>query len=87
MTFGETATFEHFTSFRVVEMASETPDSVERIARAGKDTFIMLNVENVESQWQGLAPQVNLQALQDHFVVRTIATRGAYVLYSVGDPR
>ena len=87
LTFGETATLEHFTPFRVVEMASESPDSVEQIAQNAKDVFVLLNVENVESQWQGLAPQLNFQALDDRFVLAPIASRGAYVLYSVGSHR
>lgn len=83
LTFGETATLEHFTPYRVVELWSETPASVQAIARAGRDVFVLLDVENVESQWQGLGPQVNFQTLQDHFRLERIASRGAYVLYAV----
>ncbi len=83
LTFGETATLEHFTPYRIVEMWSETPASVQAIARQGKDIFVLLDVDNVESQWQGLAPQVNFQALRDHFHLQTVASRGAYVLYAV----
>jgi hypothetical protein len=60
---------------------------VEQIAQNAKDVFVLLNVENVESQWQGLAPQLNFQALDDRFVLAPIASRGAYVLYSVGSHR
>jgi 4-amino-4-deoxy-L-arabinose transferase-like glycosyltransferase len=87
LTFGETTTLEHFTPFRVVEIASESPDSVEQIAQNAKDVFVLLNVENVESQWQGLAPQLNFRALDDRFVLAPIASSGAYVLYSVGRHR
>lgn len=86
LTFGETATLQHFTSHRVVEMASETPQSVETLAHENKDVYLLLDVENVESQWQGLAPQINFQALQNDFVLRPIAVRGAYVLYAVMSP-
>ncbi len=87
MTFGETATLQHFASFRVIELADESPDSVEQIARGGKDIFVLLNVDNVESQWAGLAPQVNFHALRDHFILSALASRGEYVLYEVGSAR
>ncbi len=87
LTFNETATLAHFTPFRVIELASETPDSVERIVRPSQDIFVVLNVEIVESQWQGLAPQINFQTLQNDFVLRAIATHGAYTLYAVEGAR
>ncbi|HEX9077666.1 MAG TPA: hypothetical protein VF932_17910 [Anaerolineae bacterium] len=87
MSFGMTATLQHFTPFRVLEMAEESPTFVEQIARKEKDVFILIDVQNVEFQWTGLAPQVNLQTLRDHFDVQIIGTRDDYTLFSVGSAR
>jgi hypothetical protein len=87
MSFGMTATLQHFTPFRVLEMAEESPASVEQIARTEKDVFVLLDYQNVEFQWSGLAPQVDLSALRDHFDVQIVGTRDNYTLFSVGSAR
>jgi hypothetical protein len=87
MTFGMTATLQHFTPFHVFELAEESPASVVQIAREEKDVFVLLDVQNVEFQWTGLAPQVNYQAVRDHFSVQIIGTRDNYTLLYVGSAR
>ncbi|MGE5262094.1 MAG: ArnT family glycosyltransferase [Acidobacteriota bacterium] len=83
MSFGMTAILQHFTPFHVVEMAEESPSAVEQIARKEKHVMVLLDVQNVEAQWLGLAPQVNLQTLRDHFDMRIIGSRDNYTLFSV----
>jgi len=67
-----TATLAHLTSFQVVEIADETPASVEKIARDHTDVFLLVDVNNIESQWLRLAPQLNLDALREKFVLRVL---------------
>ncbi|MBI4786842.1 MAG: phospholipid carrier-dependent glycosyltransferase [Chloroflexi bacterium] len=84
ITFGLTATLSHYSSLRVVEISEESPDSVQTVARNGGEVFVLLNTENIESQWPGRAPQINFHALRDRFGLRVVGTRAPYTLYSVG---
>jgi hypothetical protein len=85
--FGMTATMVHFTPFQVIEIADETPDSVTKIARDGRAVYLLIDQDNIESQWTGLAPQLNVRALRNQFALRLLGTRDDYVLYSIGRAR
>ncbi len=87
ITFGITETLQHFTSLNIVESYDESSSSVEQIARERRNVFVLLDVENIESQWSGLSPQVNYHTLRDRFALQVIGTYGPYVLFSIGSIR
>lgn len=84
--FGITETLKHRTAFRVVEIYNESPESLEGILQSQQPIFLLLNTENIESQWKNMVPEINFRTLQSTSDLRVVATQDPYTLFSINRP-
>ncbi len=84
--FGITETLKHRTAFRVVEIYNESPESLDKILQSQQPIFVLLNTENIESQWKNMTPEINLRILQSTSDLRVVATQDPYTLFSINRP-
>ncbi len=80
--FTATATLEHETDFKIVEIFFETPDTLSARLR-GEHNYLLLDLPSVETQWAGRAPALNYQFLRDRIGLEEIGTRLTYTLYHI----
>ena len=62
--FGLTLALRHYTAFDVIEIYTESPDSLADLV-CGRETYAYLSVGDLEGQWRGLPPDVNYRWLRD----------------------
>jgi len=81
--FSITETLRHRTPYQVIEIYNETPESLENILKSQPPIFVLLDLDNIESQWKNLAPEKNFRALQSQANLNIIATKPPYTLFAV----
>lgn len=81
--FGITETLKHRTPFRVVEIYNESPESLERILQRQRPIFLLLNTENLDSQWKNMTPEVNFRSIQRDSNLSIVGTQDRYTLFAV----
>ncbi len=64
-TFGLTLTFQHESTLETYEIYALTSDDLARLLADGRPTYLLVDVPNVETQWQGRSPSVNYHWLRD----------------------
>jgi 4-amino-4-deoxy-L-arabinose transferase-like glycosyltransferase len=83
LAFGLTATLRFYTPLEAREFFNETPETLAALLADGRPTYLVLNVGNVETQWQGRSPQINLHWLRDGPGLEEIGERNDYTLYRI----
>jgi 4-amino-4-deoxy-L-arabinose transferase-like glycosyltransferase len=84
ITFGLTDTLRHYTGLHVVELYNETPDSLAAQVCGGQAAYLYVDVANIEAQWAGKSPEVNLRWLRDHAGIVVMNGSSGYTLFSAG---
>ncbi len=64
-TFGSTLILQHYTDYSVIEIFYETPDTLNQRWFRGRSDYLLLNLWQIENQWQGRAPQANYHWFRD----------------------
>lgn len=64
-TFGTTLTLEHYTDYNVIELYYETPNTLKQRWFKGRMDYVLLNVWQIENQWQDREPQANYHWFRD----------------------
>jgi hypothetical protein len=82
-TFGLTLTLQHYTTLKVFELFYETPDTLAEKWTIGKDDYLLINVQNIETQWTGRAPQADFHWLRDKRGLTELGRYGYFTLYRV----
>ena len=82
LAFGLTATVQHYTTLDVRELFSLTEPELAEVV-AGADVYLLINPENVQTQWVGKSPAQHVAWLQAHSHLVPIAHYDAFVLYRV----
>jgi hypothetical protein len=83
LTFNLTSTFEHYSRLETHELYYLTPSDLAAIISGETRTFVVLNVENVERQWQGRTPAENFHWLRDNRGLDRLAEYPPYTLFEV----
>lgn len=83
LAFGLTATLQFYTQLEVREFFNETPETLAALLADGRPTYLVLNVGNVETQWQGRSPQINLHWLRAEPGLEEVGERNDYTLSRV----
>ncbi len=78
--FGLTATAQHYLDRTVIELFNLDDAALDRITR-GTTTYLLIDTENVEAQWQNKAPALNYHWLQAQGRLEPIATLLNYQLF------
>lgn len=82
-TLGLTLTLQHYTDLNVYEIYYETPETLAAKWVAGRDDYLLLNVWNIENQWNGRDPQRDYHWLRDHRGLTRLGKFDNYVLFRI----
>ena len=64
-TFGSTLTLEHYTDYSIIEIFYESPNTLNQRWFRGRTDYLLLNIWQIENQWQGRDPQANYHWFRD----------------------
>lgn len=83
ITFDITQTMEHRTELDVEEIYNLDEADLSELLETEKSLYLFLNLNNIQSQWQGKSPQLNYQWLQENTLVREIGRFPPYTLFYI----
>jgi 4-amino-4-deoxy-L-arabinose transferase-like glycosyltransferase len=83
ITFDITQTMGHRTELDVEEIYHLDEKDLSKLITTEIPTYLFLNLNNVESQWQGKSPQLNYQWLQENKSMREIGRYPPFTLYHI----
>ncbi|HKZ82461.1 MAG TPA: hypothetical protein VJ793_02255 [Anaerolineae bacterium] len=89
ITFGVSLSLDHYTDLEVIDLYSESPESLSDRLSDCVSAFVYVDVENLERQWRGLSPEVNFRWLREEAGLEEVDRFQGYTLYSVtrnGEP-
>jgi hypothetical protein len=64
-TFGSTLTLDHYTYYSIIEIFYESPNTLNQRWFRGRADYLLLNIWQIENQWQGRDPQANYHWFRD----------------------
>ena len=85
LTFGLTHTFDHYGSLRTMELYLLDDESLPRAVASDRDVFLLLDLENVQTQWRGRPPHGNFAWLAEHRTLEPLGENGPWRLFRVVD--
>jgi len=80
-TFGSTLTLEHYTDYNVIEIFYETPNTLNQRWFQGRTDYLLLNIWQIENQWDGRDPQANYHWFRDERGLNKIDTFRNFTLF------
>jgi 4-amino-4-deoxy-L-arabinose transferase-like glycosyltransferase len=83
LAFNITATFDYYSRLETHDLWSLDAGQVARIVADGHPTLLLIDVANVEAQWQGRAPSNNYHWLRDGPGLDPLGQYQNYTLYQV----
>ena len=83
VTFSLTLTMNHYTSLNGLDIYELDQATLEELLQNDSPFYLLLDVANIELQWQGKHPQLNYQWLRDNGEVVEIGRYQNYTLYEV----
>jgi hypothetical protein len=81
--FGLTATAQHYTDLRVIELYHLDEAALGREVQAGRPLYLLIDRGSIEQQWQTMSPAINYRWLQAHTRLEPVATLTPYQLFRV----
>ncbi|MDX1995970.1 MAG: hypothetical protein SF029_26550 [bacterium] len=81
--FGLTLTLQHYTPLQVHEIYYETPQTLEQRWERDHADYLLLNVWNIQNQWNGREPQTVYHWFRDVRGLQTLGRYGNYTLFRV----
>jgi hypothetical protein len=84
VTFGITLTFEQYSQIEVHDIFLLSSQDLVRLLEKGRPTYLLLNLDSVESQWIEKSPYQNYLWLQEVPGLIPLGKQGEYNLYRVG---
>ncbi|HEX2620645.1 MAG TPA: hypothetical protein VHL11_10865 [Phototrophicaceae bacterium] len=83
ITLGPTLMMRHYTPIETHEIYYLTDADLERLTALPRPTYLLLDLYNVETQWQGRSPSLNYHWLRDHTSLQKIGESGGYTLFEI----
>ncbi len=87
ITFGATLTLQHYTDYDVRELFYLAAPDLDAIVQQRRPVYLLLDVGNIESQWQGLRPQQDYYYLMQHPGLEIVGRRAPYTLFRLKHAR
>jgi hypothetical protein len=84
--FGLTATAQHYTDLRVIELYYLDEAALGREIQSGQPLYLLIDRSSIEQQWQTMSPAMNYRWLQVHTRLEPVATLTPYQLFEVSEP-
>lgn len=82
-TFGITLALEHYGDVEVYDVFLLTPEQMQALLQDDRPSYLLLDVENVETQWAGRAPSQNYHWLRQEVGLTPLGQREPYSLFRV----
>jgi hypothetical protein len=79
--FGLTNTMQHYTDIPTYELFVLDEAHLRQLAGESTALYLLIDPENVQSQWQGKSPDLNMAWLEAHTELEEIGRSAPYVLY------
>jgi hypothetical protein len=83
VTFALTHTFRHYSRLRTVDLFDLNREALLDLAGDARPTYLLLDVNRVEVQWQGRSPSNNYRWLRDGPGLRETGRIGEFTLYRI----
>lgn len=83
VTFGLSATLKQYTRADVTDLFAQTPDTLRPIVCSGRRAYLYVERGNIESQWPGKSPAINVHWLQDAIGMQALGSQDTWTLYRV----
>jgi hypothetical protein len=83
LTFGLTLSLSYYTDFQPVDLFKVPPGSLPALAGAASPLYVFVEKDNLETQWAGLAPQVNFHWFRDRPGLQLLGRESTWFLYVV----
>jgi 4-amino-4-deoxy-L-arabinose transferase-like glycosyltransferase len=84
ITFGLTLTIQHYTNLNTLEFFYLDESSLQTLTESPPGPlYLLLDVGNVETQWQGKTPQINYHWLKEHTTLTKIEAFPPYILFKI----
>jgi hypothetical protein len=83
ITFGVTLTMQHRTELEISEIYHLTPETLHELVESQPHLYLFLDLENINSQWEGLSPQQNYLWLRENGRLTEIDRYPPYTLFEV----
>ncbi|MCO6450274.1 MAG: glycosyltransferase family 39 protein [Caldilineales bacterium] len=83
LAFGLTSTLQHYTDLHTQEFFYETPATLAIRLDRGEPWYLLVEPDDLQSQWAGKPPDVSFRWLQTHACLDEIARIGTWVLFAV----
>lgn len=83
VTFGLSATLEHYTREEVVDLFAQTPATLRPVVCGVRPAYVYIEQSNIESQWAGKSPAINFQWLQQAVGLDAVGSQGTWTLHRV----
>jgi 4-amino-4-deoxy-L-arabinose transferase-like glycosyltransferase len=86
LTFGLTLTLQHYTGLNTLEFFYLDEPALKALTEAHHSFYLLLDLQSVETQWQGRSPQRNYRWLQENTKLVETGVFSPYVLFEVDVP-
>ncbi len=86
ITFGLTLTVQHYTQLEAIELFFLDPASLQTLTAARRPLYLLLDVPNIETQWQGKVPQANYRWLKTQARLIRVQSFPPYTLFEIKPP-
>ncbi|MCP4420854.1 MAG: phospholipid carrier-dependent glycosyltransferase, partial [Chloroflexi bacterium] len=83
LAFGITLTLEYYTNINVLEFFYFDSGKLEALIAETNPTYLLLDTQNIATQWQGKALDTNYQWLQDNTILTQLAYYPPYTLFQI----
>lgn len=83
VTFGLTLTLQHYSHLPTHEIFYLDETALAALTGSGTPLYLLLDLENVQRQWQGRPPEANYRWLQENTTLRLRASLPPYTLFEV----
>jgi 4-amino-4-deoxy-L-arabinose transferase-like glycosyltransferase len=83
VTFGLSISVAHYTQFAVVDLFEQSPQSLRPNVCGNSSVYLYVDRPNIESQWAGRTPALNVHWLEHEVGLRQIGTNNGWWLYRV----
>ncbi len=83
LTFNDTLTFQQYSDLDTYELYYQTPADMEALLAAGQPFYLLIDVNNVETQWLGRSPSDNYHWLQEVPGLTELGSRDNFTFFRV----
>ncbi|MGH2522783.1 MAG: hypothetical protein ACRDH2_09810, partial [Anaerolineales bacterium] len=83
LAFGLTLTFQHYSHLETLELYRLSQSQLADLLAEGRPTFLLLDVDNVETQWRDQPLADNYSWLRDVVGLERIGQFGSYTFFEV----